>query len=43
MTDYVQAVIDAGAFAISNGSITASTGIGYEQANSTAAVPTAKG
>jgi len=43
LDDYVQALIDAGAYAQSNGTSVRSPGISYEVANSTAAIPSAKG
>lgn len=41
--DYMQAVVNAGAYAQSNGTRVSSPGISYEVANSTAALPSAKG
>ena len=41
--EYVQAIINAGVYALSNGSNGLSPGIGYEQANSSAAPPDASG
>ena len=43
LDDYVQALIDAGAYAQSNGTRVSSPGISYEVADSTAAIPSAKG
>lgn len=41
--DYMQAIVDAGAYAQSNGTRVSRPGISYEVANSTAAIPSAVG
>ena len=43
MDDYLQAIIDAGVYAQSNGTSVTSPGIGFEQANTSAALPTSSG
>ena len=41
--DYMQAIVDAGAHAQSNGTRVTSPGLSYEVANSTAAIPSTQG
>lgn len=43
LDDYIQAIIDAGAYAQSNGTTVSSPGISYEVADSTASIPSAEG
>ena len=43
LADYTAAIINAGAYAQSNGARVANPGIGYEPANSNAAIPSAEG
>ena len=43
MDDYQQAIIDAGVYAQSNGTTVTSPGIGFEEVNTSAALPTTSG